>query len=244
MFDPFGDFAEAGYLRNTNAEKNLELVKIAEHELFRAQLPLALKFLSKCKRIGYADFLKVHEIIFNALYPWAGKDRAEVLPARSVSKGSIFFCHPKDCRRAVEEGLLCAQDKNLILTKPGFIMGLFAYGHPFLDGNGRTMLIIHSELCFRAGISIDWMRTSKNPYLTSLSLEIENPGMGHLDQYMRPFIGEKITRDHWMEAIAEIPGLDGVSTDANTSSKYDNPDVTKKYLAFEKRRKYKFMNTK
>jgi len=244
MFDPFGDFAEAGYLRNTSAEKNLEIVKIAEHELFRAQLPLALNFLSNCKRIGYADFLKVHEIIFNALYPWAGKDRAEVLPERSVSKGSIFFCHPKDCRRAIEEGLLWAQEKNLILTKPGFIMGLFAYGHPILDGNGRTMLIVHAELCFRAGISIDWMRTNKKSYLTSLSLEIENPNMGHLDHYLQPFIGKMVPREHWMEAIAVIPGLDGVNTDSNSSSKYDDPDVTKNYLAFEKRRKYKLMDAK
>jgi fido (protein-threonine AMPylation protein) len=33
--------------------------------------------------------------------------------------------------------------------EPSKVMGLFAYGHPFLDGNGRTMLIIHSELCRR-----------------------------------------------------------------------------------------------
>ncbi|WP_226981161.1 Fic family protein [Vibrio litoralis] len=28
-------------------------------------------------------------------------------------------------------------------------MGFFAYGHPFIDGNGRIMLIIHNELCHR-----------------------------------------------------------------------------------------------
>lgn len=43
MFDPFGDFATEGYLRNFEKEKDLEIVKIAEHELFRAQLPVPLR---------------------------------------------------------------------------------------------------------------------------------------------------------------------------------------------------------
>ncbi|WP_084136082.1 Fic family protein [Pollutimonas bauzanensis] len=40
-------------------------------------------------------------------------------------------------------------------------MGMFAYGHPFLDGNGRTMLVVRSELCFRANMSVDWTQTQK-----------------------------------------------------------------------------------
>lgn len=41
-------------------------------------------------------------------------------------------------------------------------MGWFAYGHPFLDDNVRTMLIIHSELCHWARFCIDSHRTQKN----------------------------------------------------------------------------------
>ena len=112
MFDPFGDYDSRGYLRNTAGEKDLEIIKIAEHELFRAQLPIALDFLAQCKRIDYPDFLEVHRILFSALYPWSGKDRNTVLPDRSVSKGAVYFCHPKDCQRAIEEGLSFAQNKK------------------------------------------------------------------------------------------------------------------------------------
>jgi len=62
MFDPFGDYEIAGYLRNTNAEKYLTVVKAAEHALFRAQLPAALTYLAQCRRIGYDDFLNVHRL--------------------------------------------------------------------------------------------------------------------------------------------------------------------------------------
>jgi cell filamentation protein len=49
VFDPFGDYSSAGYLRNHDREKNLAIVKIAEHELFRAQLPTALEYLASIK---------------------------------------------------------------------------------------------------------------------------------------------------------------------------------------------------
>ena len=43
MFDPFGDFATEGYLRNFDKEKDPEIVKIAEHELFGAQLRISIE---------------------------------------------------------------------------------------------------------------------------------------------------------------------------------------------------------
>jgi cell filamentation protein len=105
VFGPFGDYATEGYLRNLDREKNLQIVKIAEHQLFRAQLPVALEYLARKKRIGYADFLEVHRILFEGLYPWAGKDRSEVMPGKAVRKGTLYFCHPQSCQRAVAIGL-------------------------------------------------------------------------------------------------------------------------------------------
>ena len=239
MFDPFGDYASRGYLRNTAGERDLEIIKIAEHELFRAQLPTALDFLAQCKRIEYSDFLEVHHILFSALYPWAGKDRNTVLPDRSISKGEVYFCHPKDCQRAIEEGLSFAQDKKEMAVRPGFIMGMFAYGHPFLDGNGRAMLLVHAELCFRANMSIDWVGTDKTAYLEALTREIEDPHAGLLDRYLRPYIGEKIHRDQWLESISILPGLDGVDVGADSSAQYADPKVAQSYQAFERRRGYK-----
>jgi cell filamentation protein len=49
--------------------------------------------------------------------------------------------------------------------KPGVIMGYLAYGHPFLDGNGRTIIVVHGVMAQRAAISIDWAATDKAGYL-------------------------------------------------------------------------------
>ena len=242
MFDPFGDFATEGYLRNFDKEKDLEIVKIAEHELFRAQLPAALTFLATKKRIGYADFLEVHRILFEGLYPWAGKDRVEILPDSAIKKGDIYFCHPRDCRRAVLEGLSLAQDKKQMSKRPGFVMGMFAYGHPFLDGNGRTMLLVHAEFCFRANLSVNWMRTTKKSYLEALTNEMQAPNDGYLDAYLKPFIEPKIPRETWMQCVSHLPGLDGIDMQSDVCAGYSDPEIAKEYQAFERRRGYQLQD--
>lgn len=238
-FDPFGDFETAGYLRNFAGEKNLDLVKTAEHQLFRAQLPTALSYLARRRQIRYECLLEVHRILFGGLYPWAGQDRSITFPDRAVRKASVYFCDPKDCRRAVELGLNMAATPGEMMRRPGHIMGLFAYGHPFLDGNGRTILLVHAELCYRAGFSIDWTRTAKGPYLQALTREIEDPNGGHLDDYLRPFIDKQIPREHWLDVVHQLPGLDGAADVVETSAPYSDPDVAEQYREFERRRGYR-----
>ena len=239
MFNPFGDYATAGYLRNHLQEKDLDLIKQAEHELFRAQLPEAMGYLESLKRIEYADFLKIHQILFEGLYPWAGADRLQVAPQSAIRKGPVEFCHPADCQRAVRLGLSMAQEQQKMAVRPGHIMGLFAYGHPFLDGNGRTMLVVHAELCFRANMSIDWASTDKTAYLNALTREIETPNATYLDDYLRNVIGPKIGRDQWAAIITDLPGLDGAQAGQDVSAPYGDPDVLQRYQEFEQRRNYK-----
>ena len=55
-------------------------MKNVEHEAFLRNLPTAIEYLSKRKRINYEDFLEVHRIIFSEFYPWAGQDRILTAP--------------------------------------------------------------------------------------------------------------------------------------------------------------------
>ena len=194
MFDPFNDFATEGYLRNYKKEKDERIVKKNEYDLFSANLPDALRYISSKKVITYNDFLKIHDLLFSDLYPWAGQDRLITSPNTAISKAGIMFSHPKDIKRAVDEGLRLGHIKIKMSESPGMIMGLFAYGHPFLDGNGRTMLIVHMELSYRAGFSIAWSSTTKENYLIALSEEIKTPGRGILDDYLHQFKGVQLDR--------------------------------------------------
>lgn len=233
MFDPFKDFDRAGYLRNLYGEKDPQIVRELEHTLFRTGLDEALAHVAKRRTLGYSDFLAVHRILFSAFYPWAGQDRAATVPNIAVSKGNTVFAHPLDARRAVEEGLRIGQDKAALRQHPGEVMGWFAFGHPFLDGNGRTMLIIHSELCHRAGFCIEWQRTRKTEYLAALSAEIASPGQGLLDGYLLSFVGAARERQRWGGAIDGIRGLDGRSIEDAVDGEYTDVRVMQKYQAFE-----------
>ena len=239
MFDPFKDFEQAGYLRNRYREKDPKIVQELEHQLFRAGLDEAIAHLAKRRNLGYEDFLEVHRILFSAFYPWAGQDRAAMAPDIAVTQAGTWFSHPLDTRRAVEAGLQIARDKRQLRQRLGEVMGLFAYGHPFLDGNGRTMLVVHSELCHRAGFCIEWQRTRKTDYLAALSEEIASPGRGILDGYLRPFVGDHQERAWWGGAIGTLPGLDGRGTEDTVEGEYSDAEVSQKYRQFQERRGYR-----
>ena len=211
MFDPFKDFATEGYLRNLFQEKDSRIIKQIEHEVFVRNAPRAQQHLAGRDALSYADFLTTHRLLFSEFYPWAGQDRAATTPDSGVKKVAVLFAHPLSARLAVEHGLRLGQDHQTMNRKPGEVMGLFAYGHPFLDGNGRTMLLVHLELAYRAGFSISWADTSKTEYLEALSKEIDRPGQGILDSYLLKYKGPRLDRNDWGKAILSLKGLDGVN---------------------------------
>jgi cell filamentation protein len=223
-FDPFGDFATEGYLRNFEKEKDLAIVKRAENASFTTGLDEAFAHLAKSKVLAYNDVLKTHRILFGAVYPWAGQDRNQTAPKLTIKKGAVIFANAPEIPTAVEYALRKGQDKYYMMAKPGEIMGYLAYGHPFLEGNGRTIMTVHSVLAQRAGFSIDWSVTKKDDYLDALTKEIENPPKGYLDAYLKPFIRDPIAYEHLAAAIVHAPGLDGSVLDTELDEVLGNTD--------------------
>lgn len=199
-----------------------------------------MDYLSKAARIEYGHFLEVHRILFSDYYPWAGQDRQSTTPHKAINKGNVSFCNPLDIRRAVDHGLQLGQSKKTMHRKLGEVMGLFAYGHPFLDGNGRTMLLVHHELTHRAGFSVRWEATNKHDYLSALTQEICNPGQGHLDGYLIQFKGDSLERGHWGKRVFDMRGLDGSEEVQDQARSISDPAVLEKYRQFEARRAYRY----
>jgi cell filamentation protein len=208
-FDPFRDFETQGYLRNFEKEKDLAIVKRLEHASFLTGIDDAFAALAKHEQLGYEDVLQTHKTLFGAVYPWAGQDRTQTTPRLTIKKGPVIFANPPEIRRAVEFGLHLGQNKETMITRPGEVMGYLAFGHPFLDGNGPTIMTMHSIMAQRAGFSIDWSTTNKTAYLDALTNELERPGKGILDNYLNPFVSSAVAYEKLAVEIAEAPGLDG-----------------------------------
>jgi cell filamentation protein len=204
-FDPFGDFETQGYLRNHEKIKDVDIVRRLEHASFVTGLDEAFARLAKIESLHYDHVLATHRVLFDAVYPWAGQDRTQTAPDIAVSKGSVLFAHPNEIRPAVDYALKHGRDKAFMAAKPGELMGYLAYGHPFLDGNGRTIMVVHSVLAQRAGFSIDWAKTDKTDYLLALTKELDAPGMGILDSYLKPFMGGAIAYEKLGASVMRAP---------------------------------------
>ncbi len=239
-FDPFGDFETRGYLRNVARTKDSKIIRQMEHASFTTGLDAAFAKLASKEQLSYDDVLGTHKILFEAVYPWAGQDRLTTAPHLVVSKGNdrgkISFAYPQDIRPAIDYGLDHGQDRKFMAAKPGEIMGYLAYGHPFLDGNGRTIMVLHCVLAQRAGFGIDWAATSKNDYLAALTKELDVPHQGHLDSYLKPFIKSAASQGDLAAAIVAAPGLDGEGEDAVLGTT-DDPELKALYEAQELKRK-------
>jgi len=208
-FDPFGDFESRGYLRNSLGEKDMDVVKNAEHIAFRSTVGKALDDLAGKKDLAYSDILQTHKTLFSRIYPWAGEDRSVNAAGLDISKGGVtgMFAYPHQIERAAEFALRQGNDPAFMRAKPGEVMGNLAHSHPFLDGNGRTILTVHSQLAHKAGISIDWKSTDKAAYLSALTHELHQPGAGHLDNYLKPYVQAAVDRQ---EQLATLLGLKGL----------------------------------
>ncbi|UPJ58719.1 Fic family protein [Bradyrhizobium sp. 192] len=234
-FDPFGDFATRGYLRNVAKAKTPEIVQRLLHNSFLTGIDAALHHLKVRSSLTYDDVLKTHGTLFGAVFPWAGEDRHTNASHIHVKKGATFFAHPEDIRRPIDYALEKGQNKAFMAEKPGEVMGYLAYGHPFLDGNGRTIMLIHAELARRAGIGIDWAATDKDKYLAALTEELEAPGKGKLDAYLKPFVRKGSQLKDIASAIKAAPGLDGSEADTVAGDTTD-PAIKAQYEAQEVKR--------
>jgi molybdopterin-guanine dinucleotide biosynthesis protein A len=238
MFDPFDDFESAGYLRNAFKLKDPAQIKKMEHLAFEASLEEAIALLSTAHPITYQTMLELHRLLFLDFYPWAGRDRAELAPRLAVFKGTdteprhTAFCPPDQIQHWATHALKRAQNKEWFKQHPGEVLGLLADAHPFLDGNGRTILLVFMELCHRAGFAIDWSRTTKDDYLSALSAEINQPSKGHLDRYLAPVLVDISHREQWPEIIGAINALDGLDKENIRYENLDDPEVQKLYAGY------------
>lgn len=232
-FDPFGDFATEGYLRNVEKEKDLDIVKRLEHASFTTGLDEAFTALAKSRQFSYSTILQTHGILFNAVYPWAGQDRLSIAPTLSVRKGPVIFANPSEIRPAIEFALRKGQERDYLRAHLGEIIGYLAFGHPFLDGNGRTILTLFSALAQRAGFRVDWSATDKDAYLDALTKEIDAPSKGYLDSYLEQFIREPIAHGQLAAQVIGVPGLDGLTSAGDENEVVGNVDAPEVRAQYE-----------
>jgi cell filamentation protein len=189
VLDPFGDYATEGYLRNKYREKDLSILGHLETMAFEDHVHEAEEFLRGQPSVQYPQITETHRILFESVSPWAGQDRLENAPHLAIGRGGYktLFSHPAAIRQAVDHALILAGDAEYLLTHPGEVFGYFAHAHPFLEGNGRTILTVFNELTRRSGFHIRWEGIDKSQFPDSLTKELLDPGK-HMDTLVAPYV--------------------------------------------------------
>ena len=75
---------------------------------------------------------------------------------------------------------------------PGEVFGYLAHAHPFLEGNGRTILTIFADPSRRAGFRVAWEEIDEDLFLKTLTDELLQLGKARMDGLVLPFVREGI----------------------------------------------------
>ena len=185
--DPFGDRATRGHLRNRIGTADPAEIARIEAKTFAANILPALETLEASRTITYRDVLAVHQRLFSTVYSWAGQDRAALLSETPGSRISSLFAAPGDAQLNMETGLVMGLDPAIMRSRPGEVFGRLAQAHPFLEGNGRTLMAVHADLARRADINIDWSQISKPTFMSALVQELKASGSA-MDTLIRPHV--------------------------------------------------------
>lgn len=185
--DPFGDRATAGYLRNRIGTTDAAEIARIEAKSFAANILPALETLEALRTITYRDVLAVHQRLFSPVYPWAGQDRASLLPETPGSRISSLFATPGDAQHTMDAGLGLGLEPTTMRSRPGEVFGRLAKAHAFQEGNGRVLMVVHADLARRSDMHIDWSQITKPLFMAALAKELKDPGSA-LDTLLRSHI--------------------------------------------------------
>jgi cell filamentation protein len=72
------------------------------------------------------------------------------------------------------------------------VFGYLAHAHPFLEGNGTTILTIFAELTRRSGFHVEWESIDKAQFLLTLTRELLGPGKAIMDGLVLPYARDGI----------------------------------------------------
>jgi cell filamentation protein len=157
-------------LKNKLGIKDNDALTIAEREITSLKL---LKLYNKpaIEEFNFETLCKIHEIIFEDIYEWAGQIRR----GDFLSKGNSIFCRgPYVVENAKiifgdisKKNNLCGLNKSKFVERMAYYMGEINALHPFREGNGRTAREFFRQLSLNANYTLDFSKTEKEKLLTA-----------------------------------------------------------------------------
>ncbi len=152
-------------LRNKLNIKDDKALTTAEREITSIKL-LMLYNMPLLEKFDLTNLCKIHKIIFEDIYEWAGQIRR----GDFLSKGNSIFCRGQYIienaniimKNLQAENGLHGLQKEKFIERMAYYMGEINALHPFREGNGRTCREFFRQLALRAHYILDFSKTEKD----------------------------------------------------------------------------------
>ena len=122
-------------------------------------------------KFNFETLCKIHKIIFEDIYEWAGQIRR----GDFLLKGNSIFCRGSyivENAKIIFEGILKENNlyglnKSKFVERMAYYMGEINALHPFREGNGRSSREFFRQLSLNAHCILDFSKTEKYRLLTA-----------------------------------------------------------------------------
>jgi cell filamentation protein len=157
-------------LKNKLGIRNDNDLTIAEREITSLKI-LMLYNMPIAKKFDLNSLCRIHQIIFDDIYEWAGKLRK----GEFLSKGGSIFCRGpyiiesanKIFANILKENNLYGLKKADFIKRVAYYMGEVNALHPFREGNGRTSREFFRQLSLNADYILDFSEIKKEALLVA-----------------------------------------------------------------------------
>lgn len=165
LWDPFGDRATKGILRNSFGTPDPAKLEKLEFISTTFGMREAMQQLRNRPTIGLDAWLETHRLLFGMVFPtWAGCIRSH-----DVSRGHVRFNLSHRIANEAPEVFRQAAAPGFLRSNLGLVYGELAFHHPFYDGNGRSLNTVFTEMLRREGLKLSWERLESAAYLEALT---------------------------------------------------------------------------
>jgi cell filamentation protein len=161
-------YPETNVLKNKLGIRDDNALTIAEREITSLKL-LKLYNMPLMDEFNFEALCKIHKIIFEDIYEWAGQIRR----GDFFSKGNSIFCRGLYIvenakiifEKLLKENYLLGLNKSKFIERMAYYMGETNALHPFREGNGRAAREFFRQLSLDANHTLNFSKIEKEELL-------------------------------------------------------------------------------